>query len=411
MLTKQPDLGLAAENMVTSCMRRSMVAASDDLSRDVYGLFGMAVDAADRVSVLRKIIAAADTGKPFLLSTPNVNFMAESQRDPKFRETLLQSDHCCADGMPIIWVSRLLGIPIKGRVSGSDLFETLRADKSASRPPLKVFLFGGGEGTAELVCDLLNARPSGIRCVGWLNPGFGTVDEMSEARVIERINASEADLLAVFLSAKKAQFWLHQNHSRLRIPVRGQFGATINYQAGIVRRAPVIFQHLGFEWLWRIKEEPYLWRRYWRDGQSLARLVITRALPIAVDLVWRRYIQKNKKEELSFWKHDHQGLAVVGLVGFATKMHVLKSIAFFRSLLVERCDVAVDISQTRAIDPRFFGLLLMFRKELKKEGKVLKFTGVSKRNRRIFRLNAFEFLLESDSGFYGSDVTPSGMSY
>ena len=167
-MLKQSDLGLAAKNMVTSYMRLVTPAPhdEDDLSRDVYGLFGMAVDAADRESTLKKIIAAANAGKPFLISTPNVNFMAESQRDPKFRETLLQSDHCCADGMPIVWVSQLLGIPIKERVSGSDLFETLRAEQSASRP-LKVFLFGGGAGTAETVCNLINARPSGIRCVGW----------------------------------------------------------------------------------------------------------------------------------------------------------------------------------------------------------------------------------------------------
>ena len=378
----------------------------DDLSRDVYGLFGMAVDAADRTSTLKRIMAAAGTGKPFLISTPNVNFMAESQRDPKFRETLLQSDHCCADGMPIVWVSRLLGIPIKERVSGSDLFETLRAGRSSSRP-LEVFLFGGGEGTAETVCNLLNARPSGIRCVGWLNPGFGTVDEMSDARLIERINASKADLLAVFLSARKAQFWLQQNHTRLRIPVRGQFGATINYQAGIVRRAPVIFQRLGFEWLWRIKEEPYLWRRYWKDGQSLARLVITRALPMAFDLGWHRYFQKNK-EEFSFWKREHQGSVAVGLVGSATKMHVMKSVALFRSLLVDRCDVALDVSQMQSIDPRFFGLLLMLRKGLGKHGKVLRFTGVSKRTRRAFWLNGFDFLLESDSGFCDADVARAG---
>jgi N-acetylglucosaminyldiphosphoundecaprenol N-acetyl-beta-D-mannosaminyltransferase len=409
MLKKQADFGLTAENTVTSSMRRSIAPASheeDDLSRDVYGLFGMAVDAADRVSTLKKIIAAANIGKPFLISTPNVNFMVESQRDPKFRETLLQSDHCCADGMPIVWVSRLLGVPIKQRVSGSDLFETLRAEQSSSRP-LNVFLFGGSEGTAEIVCNLLNSRPSGIRCVGWLNPGFGTVDEMSEAKVIERINASEADFLAVFLSAKKAQSWLHHNHSRLCIPVRGQFGSTINYQAGIVRRAPVIFQRFGFEWLWRIKEEPYLWRRYWRDGQSLARLVITRALPIAVDLGWRRYFQKDKKEELSFWKHEGQGFALVGLVGFATKVHVTKSITFFRSILVGRCDVAVDISQMQAIDSRFFGLLLMLRKELKKVGKVLKITGESKRIRRVFRLNGFDFLLDSVSD---ADVSYSEVS-
>jgi N-acetylglucosaminyldiphosphoundecaprenol N-acetyl-beta-D-mannosaminyltransferase len=341
-------------------------------------------------------MAATEAERPFLLSTPNVNFMAESHRDPGFRESLLQSDHCCPDGMPIVWISRLLGIPIKQRVSGSDLFQTLRTDESPSRP-LKVFLFGGSEGVAETVCNLLNARSSGLRCVGWFNPGVVTVDEMSENSVIERINVSEAGLLAVFLSAKKAQFWLHQNHDRLRTPVRAQFGATINYQAGIVRRAPIILQRLGFEWLWRIKEEPYLWRRYGRDGLFLLTTVITRLLPIAADFGWRRYIQKNEKEELSFWKHEHHGFITVGLIGFATKMHVMKSIEFFRSILVECRDVAVDISQTRSIDPRFFGLLLMIRKQLRKEGKHLKFTGVSKRMRRMFRLNGFEFLLESGS--------------
>jgi N-acetylglucosaminyldiphosphoundecaprenol N-acetyl-beta-D-mannosaminyltransferase len=379
-----------------SCDQTSSTAAfaHDDLSRDVYGLFGVPVDAADRASVLRKVMAAAEARKPFLLSTPNVNFMAESRRDPRFRESLLQSDHCCPDGMPIVWISRLLGIPIKQRVSGADLFEALRSHSSSR--PLKVFLFGGSEGVAETVCKLLNERPSGIRCVDWFSPGFGTVEEISDDKVIERINASNADLLAVFLSAKKGQFWLLQNHDRLYIPIRGQFGSTINYQAGTVRRAPKILQRLGFEWLWRIKEEPYLWRRYARDGLFLLTTVTTRVLPIAA-LGWRRYILNNKKEELSFWRHEHQGSSVIGLVGFATQMHVTKSIAFFRSILVGCRDVTIDVSQTRLIDPRFFGLLLMLRKQLANKGKTLKFAGLSKRSRRIFRLNGFDFLLESDS--------------
>ena len=366
------------------------LALQDDLSRDVYGLFGIPIDAEDRVSVLRKIAIAADAETRFLISTPNVNFLVQSQRDAAFRESLLQSDHCCADGMPIVWISRLLGLPITERVSGSDLFETLRSEESSSRP-LKVFLFGGGEGVAETVCGLLNARPSGICCVGALNPGFGTVEEMSERAMIERINRSGADLLAVFLSAQKAQFWLHHNQDRLSIPVRGQFGATINYQAGTVRRAPLMFQRLGLEWLWRIKEEPYLWRRYWTDGLALIRLVVTRALPIAIDLAWQRRLDK----DLTLTKRKETDLAIVGLVGFATKKHVTKCIAFFRSILIERCDIVIDLSQTRAIDPRFFGLLLMLRKELKKGGNNLTFTDVSASARRNFRLNGFEFLLHS----------------
>jgi N-acetylglucosaminyldiphosphoundecaprenol N-acetyl-beta-D-mannosaminyltransferase len=400
MLTKQSEVRLAAGDMGTSLLSgdcASIVSASpfnDDLSRDVYGFFGIIIDAADRASVLGKIAAAAKIRKPFLLSTPNVNFMVESQRDPKFRESLLQSDHCCPDGMPIVWILRLLGIPIKQRVSGSDLFETLRADESCSRP-LKVFLFGGTEGVAETVCNLLNTRPSGIRCVGWLNPGFGTVEEMSEVRVIEKINASEADLLAVFLSAKKAQFWLHQNHDRLRIPVRGQFGATINYQAGTVRRAPIILQRLGFEWLWRIKEEPYLWRRYGRDGLFLLTTLITRVLPIAADLQWRRFVRKNRDEDLEIENREDRGLTVISLIGYATAANVEKSIIDFRSGLAKGNPICIDLTRTQAIDHRFFGLLLMLRKQIHARGQVLKFVGISPKIRQIFRLSEFGFLLTS----------------
>jgi N-acetylglucosaminyldiphosphoundecaprenol N-acetyl-beta-D-mannosaminyltransferase len=248
-----------------------------------------------------------------------------------------------------------------------------------------------------------------MHCVGWLNPGFGTVAEMSTPHVITVINESSADLLAVFMSAKKAQSWLVLNHNRLRIPVRGQFGATINYQAGTFRRAPVIFRRLGFEWLWRIKEEPYLWRRYWTDGLLLARLVVTRTLPVAIGLGWRRYIQTNGKQELAIEKREDHGFVVVRLIGYATEKHVMKSIAVFRSVLVEHRDVAVDISQTRSIDPRFFGLLLMLRKQLRKNGKNLKVFGASKKVMRMFRLNGFEFLLESDRSL-AVEATRSEMS-
>jgi N-acetylglucosaminyldiphosphoundecaprenol N-acetyl-beta-D-mannosaminyltransferase len=370
------------------------LVSTDDLSRDVYGLLGMPIDAFDRGTVLKRVLAAIVEGKPFLLSTPNVNFMMESCGDTEFRESLLSSDLCCVDGMPIVWLARLFGIPIAQRVSGSDLFDTIRSHCDPSQP-IKVFLFGGGEGVAETVSQLINARPSGMRCVGWINPGFGTIAEMSRPDIIQTINDSNADLLAVFLSAKKAQSWLMLNHERLKVPVRGQFGATINYQAGVVRRAPLILQRLGFEWLWRIKEEPYLWRRYWRDGLALGRLIITRAIPVAVGLAWRRCTQKNG-EELSLMKHERDGFAVVSLIGKATNANVIKSISVFRSLVAEERSVAIDISQVTSVDPRYFGLLLMLRKQIKRNGKILKLTGVSKRSRRIFRTNGFEFLLKPE---------------
>ena len=77
-----------------------------------------------------------------------------------------------------------------------------------------------------------------LRCVGTLDPGFGSVDEMSRDQIIDEINASQADFLAVSLGAKKGQLWLHRNHQRLTIPIRVPLGAAINFQAGKVKRAP-----------------------------------------------------------------------------------------------------------------------------------------------------------------------------
>ena len=241
----------------------------DDLSRQVFGVLGLPIDVIDLEGLLRKIDATVSKRTPFLLSTPNVNFLMMSRFDEDFRESLLMSDLCPVDGMPLVWVSRLLGIPLQQRLSGSDIFDTLRSRTIS--PKLRVFLFGGGEGIADTVARKLNQKNGGMACVGSLNPGFGSVDEMSLAPTVETINSSQADLLAVFLSARKAQYWLLKNHDRLSVPVRVQLGATINLQVGKIRRAPLFLRKLGFEWLWRIKEEPYLWRRYLNDGVGLLR--------------------------------------------------------------------------------------------------------------------------------------------
>lgn len=366
--------------------------AADDLSREVYGLFGMPIDALDRNMVVEQIKSAARAGRPFLISTPNLNFLRISRADPEFRESLLRSDLCAADGMPIVWLARLLGTPIKQRVSGSDLFETLKSKVSVSRP-IKVFLFGGAEGVAKTVCQILNARSTGIQCVGWLNPGFGTIDQMSSDDIIAIMNQSSADLLAVFLNAQKAQSWLLRNHDRLKVPIRGQFGATINYQAGTIRRAPIILRHMGLEWLWRIKEEPYLWQRYWLDGLMLARLLVSAALPMALRRGWRHFVLR-ERSELAIGTREQSDALIVNLAGDASASNIAQSIACFRSALSQKQNIAVDISRMQSIDSRFFGLLLMVRKQLNKQGRALKFIGVSKRGRRSFRLSGFEFMLE-----------------
>ena len=137
----------------------------DDLSREVYGVLGIPIDAVDLSAVVGRIGAAMRQDQPFLISTPNLNFLVTSQSDGELRESLLQSDLCPVDGVPIVWISRLLGIPIQMRVAGSDIFDRLKLQASSS---VRVFLFGGPEGVAETCSNVLNSQSSGVACVGSL---------------------------------------------------------------------------------------------------------------------------------------------------------------------------------------------------------------------------------------------------
>jgi len=365
---------------------------ADELLRPVFGVLGIPVDVLDLATLLEKIQTAFEMRVPFLLSTPNVNFLMMSRSDADFRESLLMSDVCPADGMPILWIARLLGVPVREKLSGSDVFETLRSAGSSSRG-LKVFLFGGAEGVADTVCKRLNAEGGSMTCVGALNPGFGSVAELSTPQIIETIASSHADLLTVFFSARKAQEWLLHNHERIQVPVRAQFGATINIQAGIIKRAPAWIRRGGFEWVWRIKEEPYLWRRYWNDGCGLVHLVLLSVLPLVISRIWRTL--RGEVNELVIDRSEGQHVDVIKLSGSAVSQFVDKAIPYFRQSLDARKNIQVDLSELRGIDPRFFGLLLVIRRILLGQGLILGFLGAAPRVKRIFRLNGFEFLLDS----------------
>jgi N-acetylglucosaminyldiphosphoundecaprenol N-acetyl-beta-D-mannosaminyltransferase len=362
---------------------------TDDLSREVFGVLGLPIDVIDLESLLRKIDTAVSKRSPFLVSTPNVNFLMMSRSDDSFRETLLRSDLCPVDGMPLVWISRLLGIPLRQRLSGSDIFDELRSRIVTQK--LKVFLFGGAEGVAATLAEKLNRGDGGLICVGALNPGFGSVEDISSSPIVQSINSSEADLLTVFLSAQKAQHWLLENHDRLDVPVRVQLGTTVNVQAGIVRRAPPMMREMGLEWLWRIREEPYLWRRYSNDGAGLIFLFLTKVIALAFE----ERLQRFSKQPLQIACSEDSKTLCLRLSGPAINRHIDKAITSFRNALGTRKAISIDLSGASAVDARFFGLFVMLRKEASLRGHALQFVNPPPRIRRKFRRNGFEFLLEA----------------
>jgi len=361
----------------------------DDLSREVYSILGIPVDAIGMQAVLRRIESAADRRVPFLISAPNLNSLVISQSDAEFRETLVQSDLCTADGMPIIWIARLTGIPIKSRIAGSDIFDALKAEHSAVNP-LKIFLFGGPEGAAEAAVRALNRQPSGVYCVGWYYPGFCSAEEMSRDGIIDIVNSSGADFVVAALGNQKGQLWLQRNHRRLSIPVRAHLGATVNFQAGTVKRAPRVMRKFGLEWLWRIKEEPYLWRRYWNDGRVLLRLLFAQLLPFAFWTWWLRH-RHERNEDFSITWVQGRDTVILHLSGPANARNVDKAISAFGEAIASKKQITLDFSNTRTVDARFLGLLLMLKKKLKNAGAAPNFQGLSPHLKRIFRLSGLHF--------------------
>src|SRR5262249_6644841 len=162
--------------------------------------------------------------------------------------------------------------------------------------------------------------------------------------------------LAVSLGAKKGQLWLHRNHQRLTVPVRAHLGAAINFQAGTVKRAPIWLRGCGFEWLWRIKEEPQLWRRYGYDGWVLLRLLFTRILPLAVLNQWHRLKSRRKPTELLISTEQLHGSVTIRLSGDANERNISKAIMCFQEILTKgNTDVIIDLADVRVVDGRFFG--------------------------------------------------------
>ena len=354
----------------------------DDFDRDVHCLAGLPFDAVTLEQAADRVRAAAKNQQRCFFSTPNLNFLMLAQRDPAFRESVLCSNLVIADGMPLVWVAKMLGMPIAERVAGSDVFEALR-DAVSTDTPIKVYFFGGSEGVAEQAARRLNAQHGGLYCVGFASPGFVPVEAMSTDAQIEAINASGADFLVVSLGAQKGQEWIMRNRERLQVPVISHLGAVLNFEAQTVRRAPVWMQHAGMEWLWRIGQEPTLWRRYTKDGWAFGKWWLGCILPHMLWLRAHRPCQGATKGEVLVQKQDAGcRLMVTGAICDPVMPEIRTAL---RESLACRGDVTLDMSQASYFSTGFLGLLLLLEQALSAQGRQLRMIGMHGHLARLLR--------------------------
>lgn len=362
-----------------------------DFQRDVHTVVGLPFDALTEAQAEEVLRQCVREGRRNFLSTPNLDFAVHCLSDVAFRESVQQSHLSVADGWPIVLSARLLGAPLPERVTGSTLFERLCAP---AEQKIKVYFFGGPDGAAEAACQRVNAIPGGgARCVGFDAPGFGSVAEISGEDRIARINASGADFLVVALGAKKGQAWILHNLPRLSPPLVSHLGAVVNFAAGTVQRAPRGVQRFGLEWLWRIKEEPALWRRYAHDGRVFLGLLFNRLLPLAIVLRRGRSRAGAGEARLSVEAFANGGNLMV-LSGHWGAGQLTPLREGLQALTRTPGGLVLDLSQVDFIDTGALGLLSLAHGWQRRNGQSWTVRGASPQVRRIVRLACADYLLQ-----------------
>jgi N-acetylglucosaminyldiphosphoundecaprenol N-acetyl-beta-D-mannosaminyltransferase len=209
----------------------------------------------------RELLRKLDRGVVF---TPNVDHLMKLQRDPEFLRIYRQADYRVCDSQILLIASKFLGNPLREKISGSDLFPAFYR-YHRHHEEIKVFLLGGTPESVEIARENINLQSGREIIVGAYSPPFGFEKSTAMSlEIIERITRTGATVLAVGVGAPKQEKWIFRFKDCLPdVRIFLAIGATIEFEAGTLSRAPKIFSDMGLEWLYRLLKEPKrLWKRY-----------------------------------------------------------------------------------------------------------------------------------------------------
>lgn len=202
-----------------------------------------------------------------VLVTPNVDDIMKHQHDEEFHRFASRAEFSVCDSKVVQLMSRVMGKPLKEAIPGSSFFPAY-CEYHAKNEKVKVFLLGAKEGVADIAKDKINSRIGREIIVGTYSPPFGFEKDESECQnIIEVISASTANVVLVGLGNPKQTKWIYRYKNQLpTVEVFMALGATIDFEAGNIKRAPIIFQKLALEWFYRFLKEPKrLFKRYFID--------------------------------------------------------------------------------------------------------------------------------------------------
>ena len=257
-----------------------------------FSLAGVKIDNFTMQEAINKIEGMIKEEKSSYIVTPNAAHIVLLQKDEEFRKAYESASLVLADGMPLIWVSKFLGVPLKQKISGSDLLPKLC--EVAAEKGFRVFLLGGRSGAALKSAEALKKNYSTLQIVGIYSPPFGfEKDKTENDKITKMIISSKTDILFIGLGAPKQEKWIYTHYKELNIPVSIGVGVTFEFIAGIVKRAPKWMQKIGLEWFFRLLQEPKrLWKRYLIGNTIFILLVLKELFKKAMETLSKRCLQR-----------------------------------------------------------------------------------------------------------------------
>ena len=202
----------------------------------------------------------------------NVDVVVRIEKDPYLKEITDSADMVLVDGKPLVWISKLHKRPVKAKISGSDMVPLLC--EVASKKGYKIFILGGMEGVADQAKAKLEEKLPGIQIVGTYAPPLGFEKDAEEIERINRmIRDAGPDILLGCLGCPKQEKFIYENREKYNAPVSVCAGATVDFLAGNVNRAPKWMSEHGLEWFYRFLQEPKrMFRRYFVDDLKIIQL-------------------------------------------------------------------------------------------------------------------------------------------
>ena len=251
----------------------------------VVDILGLPVHRMTMEALLQVADESITSRKQLLLGVVNVAKVINARKNLQLRQSLEQADLVLADGMPIVWLSRMLATPLPERVAGIDVMFNLL--KEADKKHYRVYFLGATPGELLKVIEVVRKEYPGVCIVGQRYGYFGRGQEKS---VVEDIKDSRADILFVGISSPKKENFLRRWHRHMNVSVCHGVGGSFDVLAGITTRAPIWMQRYGLEWIHRIIQEPRrMWKRYLVTNTIFVKLSLEAIIRARFGGLFRRF--------------------------------------------------------------------------------------------------------------------------